>query len=158
RRILARCGGFPMARWPGSLLGALILVFGHSASWAWGQGFRCCRVMATLRAEAKDADIILYGTLKNARQTDAKGNGTVELHVHEVLKGHPITAGKKVVILDQYVHLANINGPPRFTVFCSVHENKIETYRSIHVTAQGIVNYVQGALALDPKDHAKALA
>src|SRR5262249_16964764 len=102
--------------------------------------------------------IILYGTLKNARQTDAKGNGTVELHVHEVLKGHPITAGKKVVILDQYVHLANIDGPPRFTVFCSVHENKIETYRSIHVTAPGIVNYVQGALALDPKDHAKALA
>lgn len=106
----------------------------------------------TLTGEVNDASLVLFGTLTNP-QLDLKsdlGQGTTDLKIEKVLKGHPIIEGKKIVTLPRY--LPPENAKNKFLIFCGVFQGKIDPYRGISVKADSdIVKYLEGAVAVKDK-------
>jgi hypothetical protein len=116
----------------------------------------------TLREDAAAAKLILYGTLTNPRlSAAARGgdtNGAVtDLHVEQVIKGQAILAGRKVLTLPKYVPV-DPKAPPKFLVFCDVGDGRLDPYRGSPAASPAVVEYLRGALALDPNDRPKLLA
>jgi hypothetical protein len=114
----------------------------------------------TLRQEAAQAKLVLYGTLSNPRLnapgTVAAGDGLTDLQIDHVLKRDPFLGQKKTVELPRYVPV-NPKEPPKFLVFCDVYNGRLDPYRGLPVRSAAIVTYLQGALALDPNDRPQAL-
>ncbi len=110
----------------------------------------------TLRQSAASAKMILYGTLIKSRP-GLDGNGTTDLKIERVLKSDPWLGDKKVVVLNRYVPVVDPKNPPKFLVFCDLFKNELDPYRGIPVKSAALVDYVKGAVALDPKDSTKAL-
>src|SRR5258708_39991559 len=69
----------------------------------------------TLRQEAEkpEAQLILYGTLANARVS------ATDLHIVSVVKSHSSLGNKKVVEIPRYLP-ADPKDPPKYLVFCEV--------------------------------------
>src|SRR5436305_9117576 len=72
----------------------------------------------TLRLEARRAQMVLYGTLGNAR-LGAGGQGSTDLTIERVIKDHAIRAGKQTITLPRYIPVTP-GAPPRVLVFCDV--------------------------------------
>ncbi len=115
---------------------------------------------ATLRQDAAQAKLVLYGTLLNPRLnagTDATASGgSTDLRIETVLKTDPFLGDKKLIELPRYVPFDPKN-PPKFLVFCDIFNGKLDAYRGIPVRSAAVADYLKGALALDPRDRTKAL-
>jgi len=115
----------------------------------------------TFRQSAERAKLVLYGTLANPRLDAANDSGTVDLKIAKVLKPDPFIKGKKAVQLQRYVPV-EAKDPPKFLVFCDVYQDKdkhdqLDAYQGMQVKSAAVAEYLQGILALDPKDRTKAL-
>lgn len=110
----------------------------------------------TLRQEAAQARLILYGPVANPR-LGAGPTGTTDLQIEAVIKSDPLIANKKVVELPRYLPVSDPKDPPRYLVFCDVFQNKLDPYRGVPVKSAAVVDYLKGAMALDPNDPAQAL-
>jgi hypothetical protein len=113
------------------------------------------QMASTFRQDVDQAKMVLYGVLKNAKQFNGTA-GTVDLHIDRVLKADPFLGDKKVLTLPRYVP-ADPKNPPRYLVFCDVFKGKVDPYRGIPVQSDGLVDYLKGAIGLDPKDRPAAL-
>jgi len=115
----------------------------------------------TLRQSAERAKLVLHGTLANPRLNAANDSGTVDLRIETVLKPDPFIKGKNVVRLQRYFPV-DARDPPKFLVFCDVYQDKdkhdqLDVYQGVQVKSAAMVRYLQGVLALDPKDRTGAL-
>jgi len=111
--------------------------------------------MNTYRQEADIAKVVLFGTAENPQLI---GNGgTTDLRIEKVLKNDPFLGNTKVVKLPRFLPITDPKNPPRVLVFCDVFNNKLDVYRGVPCQSEAVVEYVKGALALDPKDRSAAL-
>lgn len=108
----------------------------------------------TLREEARQAKVVLFGTLTDARPT-ADG-GTTDLRIENAIKANPLVAGKAAVTLPKYVPV-DPKAPPKFLVFCDVSRNRLDPYRGFPVKSSAVVEYLKGALGLKADDPVAAL-
>ncbi|MBI3408310.1 MAG: hypothetical protein HY040_08135 [Planctomycetes bacterium] len=109
----------------------------------------------TLIGEFEQADMVLFGTLKNPKLGDGGlGQGTTDLEIEVVLKDHEFIKGKKVITLPRYVNqLKN-----KFLVFCEVYKGKADSYRGVEVLPDSdIIKYLQGALERKSKTEEERL-
>jgi hypothetical protein len=111
----------------------------------------------TLRQDAAQARLILYGTMANPRLGAGGDSGTTDLHIVSVVKSDPFLGDKKVVELPRYVPVTDPKDPPKFLMFCDITDGKLDPYRGVALKSAAVVNYLKGALALDAKDRARAL-
>jgi hypothetical protein len=108
----------------------------------------------TFRQEAAQARLILFGTLENPRLV---GNGgSTDLRIEAILKNDKFLGDAKVVEIPRYMPV-NAKDPPRFVVFCDVFNDKLDPYRGVPLKTNAAVEYLKGALALDPKDRTAEL-
>src|SRR5262245_8482193 len=64
----------------------------------------CTMQGLTLTGEVKEANMVLFGTLANAKpDLNDFGGGTTDLIIESVLKKDPVVADKKVITLPRYV-------------------------------------------------------
>lgn len=110
----------------------------------------------TLRQDAGMSKAVLYGTLTNARLNGGVSMGTTDLSIERLLKNDPFLAGKKAVTLNRYVP-ADPKNPPKYVVFCDIYKGILDPYRGVQVKSPALVDYVKGAIDLDPKDRSAAL-
>jgi hypothetical protein len=96
--------------------------------------------------------------MANPRLGAGGDSGTTDLHIVSVVKSDPFLGDKKVVELPRYVPVTDAKDPPKFLVFCDVTSGKLDPYRGVSLKSAAVVNYLKGALALDPKDRARSLA
>jgi hypothetical protein len=111
--------------------------------------------MNTFRQEADLSKLVLFGTAENPQLV---GNGgTTDLRIEKVLRNDPFLGNTKVVKLPRFLPITDPKNPPRVLVFCDVFNNKLDIYRGVPCQSEAVVEYVKGALALDPKDRSAAL-
>jgi hypothetical protein len=105
----------------------------------------------TLRQDAQQAKLILYGPITKSRPgTDGLG-GVSDFQIEKALKTDPFLAGRKTIELPRLVPVDPKN-PQKYVIFCDVFNNKLDAYRGVAVKSPAMVEYLQGALALDPKN------
>jgi len=109
----------------------------------------------TMRQEAglNSARIILYGSVEKSDFT----RGTSEVRILQVLRSDPFLGNAKSVELPRPLPILDPKDPPKYLIFCDVFKNKLDPYRGVPVKSEEATKYLKGALALDPKDHARAL-
>jgi hypothetical protein len=112
--------------------------------------------MKTLREDAGQAKLLLYGTLANPRLT-AGGMGLTDLRIEKKLKTHDALGDKTSIEIPRYLPFNDPKDPPRFLVFCDVFEGKLDAWRGVPVKSAEAVDYLKGAMALDAKDRTGAL-
>jgi hypothetical protein len=114
----------------------------------------------TLREEVAAARVVLYGTLANPRPRAGadSGEGTTDLHVHTVLKGGADLKGCMVVELPCLIPVPDPRNPPGFLIFFNLAQGKVDPYRGMLVKSAAIVDYIKGAMALDPKKSSEFLS
>jgi hypothetical protein len=107
----------------------------------------------TLLGEVNQANLILYGTLKNAQRDPGEfGKGTTEMQIELVVKDHPILKGRKTLTLPRYIPVDPKN-ETKHLVFIEVFKDEIEPYRGEAVPADSkLGEYIKGALAVRDKD------
>ena len=116
---------------------------------------------ATLRDDAIQAKLILYGTLSNPRLDpaapgSAADGAATDLTVEQILKGASLLAGRKSLTLPRYVPVDPKN-PQKFLVFCTVENGKIDAFRG-NPASRAVVEYVTGAAVLAQNDPASYYA
>src|SRR5262249_23522591 len=85
----------------------------------------CMASGTTLLEEANAAQMILYGTLTNARLVPGDPNGgTTDLSVEVVIKENEILAGRKTITLAKYLPPQS-DKPFKYLVFCDVYKGQI---------------------------------
>ena len=109
----------------------------------------------TLPKECDAADIVLFGTLSNAKWTDV--GGTTDLAIETVLKDHKLISGKKSIVLDRGLGIPE-NKKMSGIIFAAVFNGQIDPYRIVQDDDKSICNYLQGALQLPADDITKRLA
>jgi hypothetical protein len=115
----------------------------------------------TLRQEAAQAKLVVYGTLSNPRLNAVNPAGVAtgaatDLHVEQILKAHPILTGRKVITLSRWLPV-NPEAPPKFLVFCDIVNGQLDPYQGSPVKSPAVVEYLRGAMALAAADRAKQL-
>lgn len=119
----------------------------------------CGPPQTTLRTNAQQARLILYGTMLNPRlNADGQfGKSATDVQIEQVLKTDPVLpAGQKKITIAKFIPI-DPKSPPKFLLFCDVVNGQIDQYRGIPVKSPAIVDYLKGGLALDPKDPIGAL-
>ena len=114
----------------------------------------CTMQGQTLTSEVGQASMVLFGTLRNAKLDPGGGfnEGTTDLAVENVIKGHEILGDKKVITLNRYVPTDG-DGKSKFLVFCDVFKGKVDPYRGMQVKADSdIARYLAGALKVKDQD------
>ena len=108
----------------------------------------------TFRQEAAGAHIVAIVTLANPRLKGSadSGDGTTGLRVQTILKGEKELKGVGTIEHPRYMPIADPKNPPTYLIFCEVFREKLDTYRGVAVRKDGIIDYIKGAMALDPKD------
>ena len=138
-----------MLRWIGALV---ITIFA-------GMAYACSlcpnpQNIATLRQEASQAKMVLYGTMQNPKlgPTGTVAGSTTELLIDSVLKSDPYLEKKKAVEIPRFVAGNDPKAPPKYVIFCDVFNGKLYSDRGVECKTPAPVDYVRGAMALDPKD------
>jgi hypothetical protein len=119
----------------------------------------CSMQGETLTGDVKQASMVLFGTLTNAKldPSGGFGEGTTDLVIEAVIKKHDILGNKKVLTLAKYVPVDQ-NNSAKFLILCDVFNGKIDPYRGVAVKADSdMVKYLTGALAVKDKDVATRL-
>lgn len=143
-----------MRRWT-ALAGLLAVLAGPSPALPCSLCYNIQQSL-TLRQEAAQAKLVLYGPISNAR-LGAGTSGLTDLRLEAVLKADPFVAGKQTVELPRYLPVKDAKDPPRYLVFCDIFQNKLDPYRGVPIKSPVVVDYLKGAMALDPKDTGKGL-
>lgn len=113
----------------------------------------------TFRQQAAQARLVLFGTLSNPRlksADDALAGGTTDFHIERVLKHDPFLGERRVIEVPRYVPV-DPRKPPQYLLFCDVYQNRLDPYIGMPVQSAAVVEYLKGALALDPTDSSRFL-
>jgi hypothetical protein len=114
----------------------------------------------TVRMAAAQARMVIFGTMAIPRLNPANigppGSGTTGFHIQQVLKNDPFLAGKQILTIPRYIPV-DPKSPPRFVLFCDVADGKLDPYRGLPVTTAAALDYVRGAMALDPRNSTQML-
>jgi hypothetical protein len=118
----------------------------------------CGQAGQTLTQEVNDANMIVFGTLSDAkRDPDEFGKGTTEMKVEMVVKDDPFLKGRKTITLPRYIPLDPKN-PTKYLVFCNVFKDQLDPYRGEAVAPDSkLAEYLKGAIAIRSKDAATRL-
>lgn len=111
-----------------------------------------CTPGQTLLGEVNQADLIVFGTLSNAkRDPNDFSKGTTEMTIELIVKDHEFLKGKKSITLPRYVP----NDPKKeskYLVFCEIYKGQLDPYRGEAVAPDSkIAEYLRGAIALKDK-------
>lgn len=119
----------------------------------------CSSVSSTLTRDASDAQLIVAGTLKNAKfDPTATFQGTTELMIENVVKEHAFLKGKKSIVLDRYLPLDK-DRPTKYMIFGDIYNGKLDAYRGIPLANDSHIDkYLKGALEVKDKDVTTRLA
>jgi hypothetical protein len=112
----------------------------------------CSAQGKTLTEEINQAQLVVFGTLKNPKADPGSLNGgTTEMVVEAVIKPDPYINGKKSLVLPRYVPPSS--KPMKYLVYCDIFQGQLDPYRGDDFQPDTkIVAYLQGALALKDKD------
>jgi hypothetical protein len=122
-----------------------------------GKACSICNMQgSTLRQDAGQAKLVLFGTI-TASKLNPEGTGSSTFSIEKVIKKDPFLGDKKVIELPRYVPVEK-DKPARFLVFCDVYKEKLDPYRGTPARSTDVVEYLQGALALDPKETSNNLS
>jgi hypothetical protein len=114
----------------------------------------------TTRLAGQQAKLVLYGIMSNPRLdpagSGAPGSGRTDFRIEKVLKSDPFITGKKVIEVPRYVPVSP-KSPARYVLFCDVYKGKLDPYRGMPIQSADTLAYVQGTLALDPKNTVASL-
>lgn len=103
----------------------------------------------TLAGEVAQADLIVLGTLKNAkRDANDLSKGTTELHVESIVKDHPYAAGKKMLLLPRYVQIDPANPNAKMMVFLNLYSTTTDTAAAAAISPVVLSNFSR--YQLDP--------
>ena len=118
----------------------------------------CPSAGQTLTQEVNQANLIVFGTLSNAKRDPTEfGKGTTDLTIEMVVKDHDIVNGQKTIVLPRYVP-PDPKAPTKYLVFCEVFKGQLDPYRGEAVSADSkIAEYLKGAIAVRSKDAATRL-
>jgi len=110
----------------------------------------------TLVKEVEQASMVLYGTLKNAKnEGDSFSGGTTELHIEAVIKSHEALGDKKMIVINRFVPDDNRY---KHLIFFDVYKGKMDPYQGRPLKADSdIAKYLTGAIKLKDKDQATRL-
>src|SRR5205823_14077593 len=110
------------------------------------------RAQNTLRQEADQAKIVLYGTIANPqiikRPGAGPGAGMTEFHVRQILRDDPARAGRKVLDINAFLPVPDPNNPPACLFFCSVKDGKLNPPYARFVKSEAILPYVASVLEI----------
>ena len=117
-----------------------------------------CTPGQTLLGEVGQADLIIFGTLSNAkRDPNDFSKGTTDMEIELVVKNHEILMGKKSITLPRYVP-SDPKNKSKHLVFCEIYKGKLDPYRGEAVPQESkIAEYLKGAIALKEKPAADKL-
>ena len=135
-------------------LGVFLLLMGVGVTEASACPF-CAPSGNTLSNEVSQADMILYGSLSNAKLDPQDGGfnkGTTDFQIEIVIKSHDIIKGKKTITIPRYI-------PPegrgyKYLIFFNVMPNgELDPYRGDAFPPDSrLPEYLQGAIAVWNKD------
>lgn len=121
----------------------------------------CSNMGKTLAENVDEAQVVLYGTLSDAKlNPEAKPgepDGTTNLDVITVIKDHPIVEGKKKLVLPRYLPAAQ-SDKVDYIIFAEVVDGKVDPYRGMPVDSKEFVDYLAGAVKLAKAPPAEKLA
>src|SRR5262245_24718594 len=81
----------------------------------------CTPTGTTLAGEVAQADLMLYGTLSNAKQDLSDlTKGTTDLAIDLVIKSHDVVKGKKTVTIPRYVPPEGNGKEYKYLIFFNV--------------------------------------
>ncbi|MSR29881.1 MAG: hypothetical protein EXR99_00100 [Gemmataceae bacterium] len=118
----------------------------------------CTMQGQTLIGEVNQANLVLFGTLKNPKLGNANGSdGTTDFEIESVIKDHAFRGDKKALTLPRYVP-PDKDGKYKFLLFCEVYKGKLDPYRGVAIPPDSeIVKYLKGALEIKDKTVPKRL-
>ncbi len=118
----------------------------------------CPQAGQTLTQEVNQANLIIFGTLSNAKRDATEfGKGTTDMTIEMVVKDHAFIKDQKKVILPRYVP-PDPKNPTKYLVFCEVFKGQLDPYRGEAVPPDSkIAEYLKGAIAVRDKDAATRL-
>jgi hypothetical protein len=123
-----------------TLLGSIVLLFVAARSPACPF---CSQAGKTLLEEINDADMVMYGSLKNPRQDPDQ----TDFEIESVVKKHEAVAGKKMITLEKYIAGGTIAKDKRWLIFCTMFKGRIDLYMAQAVDPNsGIDKYLIQAL------------
>ncbi len=136
-----------------------VALFTALAFATWGVACPFCTPGQTLLGEVGQADLIVFGTLSNAkRDPDDFSKGTTELAIELVVKDHDFLKGKTTITLPRYVP-SDPKAKSKHLIFCEMYKGQLDPYRGEAVTAESkIAEYLKGAIALKDKPAPEKMA
>ena len=113
----------------------------------------CASAGQTLLGEVNQAQLIVFGTMTNAkRDPNEFGKGTTDLEIEVVVKDNEFLKGRKKITLPRYVP-SDPKNKTKHLVFCEIYKGEIDPYRGEAVPADSkIAEYLKGAIAIRDKD------
>ena len=114
----------------------------------------------TLAGEVAQADLIIYGTLSNAKQVDPNdtNKGTTDLAIDLVIKSHAIAKDKDgkdkmSITIPRYVPPEGGGKAVKYLIFFNVVNGQLDPYRGDTFPADSnLPEYLKGAIAVRQKD------
>jgi hypothetical protein len=113
----------------------------------------CTPQSPTLVSEVAQADLILYGTVKNAQLAPGGFNGTSDIEIDLVIKPHDVVKGKKTITIPRYIGTDPKAKLKHLIFFYVGVDGTLDPYRGEAVPADSkLPDYLQKALAIRAKD------
>jgi hypothetical protein len=112
----------------------------------------CAMQGKTLTGEIKEATLVVYGTIKNAKADPDGIEGSSELVVETIIKRperkeDDVLGDRKILTINRNIPVTENY---KFLVFCDVYKGKLDAYRGIQVKADcNLARYLEGALKLE---------
>ena len=112
----------------------------------------CQAAAQTLLTEVDQAQLIVFGTMTNAkRDPNEFGKGTTDLKIEVVIKDNNYLKGRKVITLPRYVP-PDLKNKSKHLVFCEIYKGELDPYRGEAVPPDSkIAEYLKGAIAVKNK-------
>jgi hypothetical protein len=115
----------------------------------------------TLGQELDRASLVFLGYAANPRLNNGAGalpgSGATDFHVEKILKNNALAGEPKIVTLERYVPVLDAKDPPRFVIFCSAIQGKLDPYLGRQTQSRAIVDYLEQAKAHRAKGKVAAL-
>jgi hypothetical protein len=111
----------------------------------------------TFREDAALSKILVYGTITSSKPGATGAGGSSEFRIATTLKSDAALGEKKVLQLPRYLPVTDPKDPPRILLFGDVYKGELDFFRGTSLKSADAVDYVKGALALDPKDRPAVL-
>ena len=112
----------------------------------------CPSAGQTMLGEVKQAHLIVFGSMSNARRDPNEfGKGTTDFEIEVVVKDHEFLKGKKTLSLPRYIP-PDPKGKSKHLVFCEIYKGALDPYRGEQVPQDSkIAEYLKGAIDLQSK-------